>query len=71
MLTLVIRTSKNFLVSENLLNRGVVGKIGLRGRSMDVVLLLTPRWCRGPRGVALLRLATVPRKVFGAPAVDA
>jgi hypothetical protein len=43
MLTQVVRTSKNFLAYENLLNRGEVRTTGLLGTSMDVLLLLTPR----------------------------
>jgi hypothetical protein len=44
---------------------------GLQGRSTNVLLLLTPRWCWGSGGVALLWLATAPSKVPRAPAIEA
>jgi hypothetical protein len=70
MLTQVVRTSKKFLVCENLLDCGIVGTTDLWGRSAIVLLLLTPKWCRGSRGVALSRLVTVASKVPRAPVVE-
>jgi hypothetical protein len=43
----VVRTSKNFLTYRNLVDCGEVGTTDLRGRSTDVLLLLTPRWSWG------------------------
>jgi hypothetical protein len=71
MLTQVVRNSKNFLTSGNLLDRGEVGTTGLWGRSTDVLLLLTPRWSRGSGGVALSWLVTVLSKLPRSPIVEA
>jgi hypothetical protein len=71
MLTQIVRTYKNFLTYEDLLDRGEVGTACLRGSSMDVLLLLTPKWSRGFGRVAPLRLVTILSEVPRVPIVEA